>query len=73
MTELEEAELTDGQRHRRRQLGSCRPAAEEILSTVQLREEKRNHQLQVKREEQKRWQQLEPAKIDRLLDEAPSL
>ena len=73
MTELEEAELTDGQRHRRRQLGWCRPAADEILSMVQLEEDTRNHQLQVEREEQERWQQLEQARIDRLLDETPSL
>jgi hypothetical protein len=31
------------------------------------------YQLQVEREEQKRRQQLKQAKIDRLLDEAPSL
>jgi len=73
MTELEEAALTDGQRRRRRQLGWCRPAADEMLSMLQLEEDTRNHQLQVEREEQERRQQLEQARIDRLLDEAPSL
>jgi len=66
MTELEEAELADGQRHRRRQLGWFRPAADEILSMVQLEEDARDHELQVEREEQERRKQLEQARIDRL-------
>jgi hypothetical protein len=44
-----------------------------VQRKAQLEEDARNHQLQIEREERARRQQLEQARIDRLLDEATSL
>jgi hypothetical protein len=44
-----------------------------VRRKAQLEEQARDHQLQMEREERERQQELQQARIDRLLDEAASL
>jgi hypothetical protein len=44
-----------------------------VKRKAQLEEQRRNHQLQIEREELERQQKIEQARVDRLLDDAQSL